>query len=72
MPESCASLQFFKTLWIFIISGSEHLGSSLILSFERCSDQIQVCLQKKSSVVIIEYLDVDVKIDFLFFKTSLH
>lgn len=39
--KSCASFQFFKTLWIFIISGSEHLGSFLILSFERCSGQIQ-------------------------------
>lgn len=53
------------------MSASKCLGSFLILSFERCTDQIQVCLQKRSSMVIIEYLDVDVKRDIFLFKISL-
>lgn len=43
VPEPCASLQFFLTSGIFITSGSKHLGSFLILSFERCSDQFCDC-----------------------------
>lgn len=61
----CGLVLRFPSVLRNLIFGSK-IESFLILGFERCSNRIQISLQKRSSMMILEYLDIDVKIDFFY------